>query len=89
MVELVPDWLAQLKEYYLRFSDGAVPYCFVMTLMERVYAVMKQQHLDGLSFKGRWPGDSRHVPPDIAVRYACDDAMNTMALYDRSFRVNW
>jgi DNA polymerase I-like protein with 3'-5' exonuclease and polymerase domains len=76
---LRPDWEACLEEYAETFSGGALPYQFVMQLVGRSYALMKKH--GEVTFEGSWSGDFRHVPIGMAMRYACDDTMNTLALY--------
>lgn len=74
-------WVTNLADYYLQFAKGATPYRFVTGLLGKAYQVMKENSVEGVEFTGGWQGDFRHVPPEIGVYYACDDAINTLALY--------
>ena len=76
---LVDNWEYEITEYYLTFSDGAVPYAFVMQMVGRAYTLMKKHGI--VEFDGAWRGDFRHTPIEMACLYACDDTLNTLGVY--------
>ena len=73
------NWERELTDYYEKYTNGAVPFKFVMQVMGRAYTLMKRFGL--IDFEGPWRGDFRHVYPQIALWYASDDAINTLQLY--------
>lgn len=90
---LATYWEALLSKLYRRYSNGALPYSFVMELTKRAYTktfkngqplfAPSPSHGAVKALDPKVFNDFRFVSPELAVLYASDDAINTFRLYER------